>query len=173
MAPEAITAIVTGLVALIGSIAALITSKINAGNSATKVELEDLRRRVDELKNELQTERDSNDKLRVQITAAEDAVVAAAAEKRELRLQLDTMKEEIYSRDKQIKQDQNTMKDQDAKIKEQDAKIKEQDAKIKEQDIKIKEQDAKIKALENRVNEMEELLKKHNICSGGCADATD
>jgi len=159
MAPEAITAIVTGLVALIGSIAALITSKINAGNSATKVELEDLRRRVDELKNELQTERDSNDKLRVQITAAEDAVVAAAAEKRDLRLQLDTMKEEIYSRDKQIKQDQNTMKDQDAKIKEQD--------------IKIKEQDAKIKALENRVNEMEELLKKHNICSGGCADATD
>ena len=167
MAPEAITAIVTGLVALIGSIAALITSKINAGNSATKVELEDLRRRVDELKNELQTERDSNDKLRVQITAAEDAVVAAAAEKRDLRLQLDTMKEEIYSRDKQIKQDQNTMKDQDAKIKEQDIKIKEQDAKIKEQDIKIKEQDAKIKALENRVNEMEELLKKHNICSGG------
>jgi len=160
MAPEAITAIVTGLVALIGSIAALITSKINAGNSATKVELEDLRRRVDELKNELQTERDSNDKLRVQITAAEDAVVAAAAEKRELRLQLDTMKEEIYSRDKQIKQDQNTMKDQDAKIKEQD--------------IKIKEQDAKIKALENRVNEMEVLLKKYNICNGGgSTDATD
>ncbi len=160
MAPEAITAIVTGLVALIGSIAALITSKINAGNSATKVELEDLRRRVDELKNELQTERDSNDKLRVQITAAEDAVVTAAAEKRDLRLQLDTMKEEIYSRDKQIKQDQNTMKDQDAKIKEQD--------------IKIKEQDAKIKALENRVNEMEVLLKKYNICNGGgSTDATD
>ena len=159
MSPEAITAIVTGAIALIGSIAALITSKVSAENSATKVELEDLRRRVDELKNELQTERDSNDKLRVQITAAEDAVVAAAAEKRDLRLQLDTMKEEIYSRDKQIKQDQNTMKDQDAKIKEQD--------------IKIKEQDAKIKALENRVNEMEELLKKHNICSGGCADATD
>ena len=160
MAPEAITAIVTGLVALIGSIAALITSKINAGNSATKVELEDLRRRVDELKNELQTERDSNDKLRVQITAAEDAVVAAAAEKRDLRLQLDTMKEEIYSRDKQIKQDQNTMKDQAAKIKEQD--------------IKIKEQDAKIKALENRVNEIEVLLKKYNICNGGgSTDATD
>ena len=174
MSPEAITAIVTGAIALIGSIAALITSKINAGNSATKVELEDLRRRVDELKNELQTERDSNDKLRVQITAAEDAVVAAAAEKRELRLQLDTMKEEIYSRDKQIKQDQNTMKDQDAKIKEQDIKIKEQDAKIKEQDIKIKEQDAKIKALENRVNEMEVLLKKYNICNGGgSTDATD
>lgn len=160
MTPEAITAIVTGLVALIGSIAALITSKVNAGNSATKVELEDLRRRVDELKNELQTERDSNDKLRVQITAAEDAVVTAAAEKRDLRLQLDTMKEEIYSRDKQIKQDQNTMKDQDAKIKEQD--------------IKIKEQDAKIKALENRVNEMEVLLKKYNICNGGgSTDATD
>lgn len=160
MAPEAITAIVTGLVALIGSIAALITSKVNAGNSATKVELEDLRRRVDELKNELQAERDSNDKLRVQITAAEDAVVTAAAEKRDLRLQLDTMKEEIYSRDKQIKQDQNTMKDQAAKIKEQD--------------IKIKEQDAKIKALENRVNEMEVLLKKYNICNGGgSTDATD
>ena len=160
MTPEAITAIVTGLVALIGSIAALITSKVNAGNSATKVELEDLRRRVDELKNELQTERDSNDKLRVQITAAEDAVVTAAAEKRDLRLQLDTMREEIYSRDKQIKQDQNTMKDQDAKIKEQD--------------IKIKEQDAKIKALENRVNEMEVLLKKYNICNGGgSTDATD
>ena len=154
MAPEAITAIVTGLVALIGSIAALITSKVNAENSATKVELEDLRRRVDELKNELQTERDSNDKLRVQITAAEDAVVAAAAEKRDLRLQLDTMKEEIYSRDKQIKQDQNTMKDQDAKIKEQDIKIK-------EQDIKIKEQDAKIKALENRVTEMEALIRQN------------
>ena len=160
MSPEAITAIVTGAIALIGSIAALITSKVNAENSATKVELEDLRRRVDELKNELQTERDSNDKLRVQITAAEDAVVAAAAEKRDLRLQLDTMKEEIYSRDKQIKQDQNTMKDQDAKIKEQD--------------IKIKEQDAKIKALENRVNEMEVLLKKYNICNGGgSTDATD
>ena len=160
MTPEAITAIVTGLVTLIGSIAALITSKVNAGNSATKVELEDLRRRVDELKNELQTERDSNDKLRVQITAAEDAVVTAAAEKRDLRLQLDTMREEIYSRDKQIKQDQNTMKDQDAKIKEQD--------------IKIKEQDAKIKALENRVNEMEVLLKKYNICNGGgSTDATD
>ena len=160
MSPEAITAIVTGAIALIGSIAALITSKVSAENSATKVELEDLRRRVDELKNELQTERDSNDKLRVQITAAEDAVVAAAAEKRDLRLQLDTMKEEIYSRDKQIKQDQNTMKDQDAKIKEQD--------------IKIKEQDAKIKALENRVNEMEVLLKKYNIYNGGgSTDATD
>ena len=54
MSPEAITAIVTGLVALVGSITALITSKISAGNSATKVELEDLRRRVDDLKNELQ-----------------------------------------------------------------------------------------------------------------------
>ena len=148
MPPEAITAIVTGAIALIGSIAALITSKVSAENSATKVELEDLHRRVDELRQELQVERDSNDKLRAQITAAEDAVVTAAAEKRELRLRLDTMKDEIYSRDKQIKQDQNTMKDQDAKIKEQDAKIK-------EQDIKIKEQDAKIKALENRVNEME------------------
>ena len=147
MSPEAITAIVTGALALIGSIAALITSKVSAENSATKVELEDLHRRVDELRQELQVERDSNDKLRAQITAAEDAVVTAAAEKRELRLQLDTMKDEIYSRDKQIKQDQNTMKDQDAKIKEQD--------------IKIKEQDAKIKALENRVNEMEVLIRQN------------
>jgi len=154
MSPEAITAIVTGAIALIGSIAALITSRISAGNSATKVELEDLRRRVDELRNELQTERDSNDKLRAQITTAEDAVVTAAAEKRDLRLQLDTMKEEIFSRDKQIKQYQTAMKEQDAKIKEQDIKIK---------------------SLEARVNEMELLLKKYKINSdgGGCADAAD
>jgi len=92
MSPEAI-------IAIIGSIAALITSMVNAGNSATKVELEDLRRRIDDLKQELEEERNSNDKLRAQIAAAEDAVVTAAAEKRELRLQLDTMKEEIYSRD--------------------------------------------------------------------------
>ena len=147
MSPEAI-------IAIIGSIAALITSMVNAGNSATKVELEDLRRRVDELRQELQVERDSNDKLRAQITTAEDAVVTAAAEKRDLRLQLDTMKEEIFSRDKQIKQYQSAMKEQDAKIKEQDAKIK---------------------SLEARVSEMEALFKKYKINSdgGGCADATD
>jgi len=121
MSPEAI-------VALIGSIAALITSKINAGNSATKVELEDLRRRVDELKNELQTERDSNDKLRVQITAAEDAVVTAAAEKRELRLQIEKMKEEISSRDRQIKQQDATIKKQDARIKELETRVSEMEA---------------------------------------------
>ena len=124
MSPEAITAIVTGAIALIGSIAALITSKINAGNSATKVELEDLRRRVDELRQELQVERDSNDKLRTQITAAEDAVVTAAAEKRELRLQLDTMKEEIYSRDKQIKQQQNRIKELENRVSEMEALFK-------------------------------------------------
>ena len=140
MSPEAI-------VALIGSIAALITSKINAGNSATKVELEDLRRRVDELKNELQTERDSNDKLRAQIKAAEDSVVTAAAEKRELRLQIEKMKEEYYFMQKQIKQYQNAMK----------------------------EKDEKIKSLEFRVSEMEALFKKYKINSdgGGCADAAD
>ena len=153
MSPEAITAIVTGLITLVGSIAALVTSKVSAGNSATKIEMEDLRRRVDELREELEIERESNNKLRAQITAAEDAVVTAAAEKRELRLQIDSMKDEIYSRDKQIKQYQNTMK--------------EQDVKIKDQDVKIKEQDAKIKALENRVSEMESLLKRYNINSDG------
>ena len=118
MTPEAI-------IAIIGSIAALITSMVNAGNSATKVELEDLRRRVDELKNELQTERGSNDKLRVQITAAEDAVVAAAAEKTELKIQIETMKEEISSRDRQIKQQDATIKKQDARIKDLEARVKE------------------------------------------------
>ena len=124
MSPEAITAIVTGAIALIGSIASLITSKVSAGNSATKVELEDLRRRVDELRQELQVERDSNDKLRAQITAAEDAVVTAAAEKRELRLQLDTMKDEIYSRDKQIKQQQNRIKELENRVSEMEALFK-------------------------------------------------
>ncbi|MEN6622179.1 MAG: hypothetical protein ABFD50_11585 [Smithella sp.] len=146
MSPEAITAIVTGALALIGSIAALVTARVSAGNSATKIELEDLRRRVDELKNELETERSSNDKLRAQITAAEDSVVTAAAEKRDLRLQLDTMKEEIYSRDKQIKQQQSTIKQQELKIKE----------------------------LESRVSEMEALFKKYKINSdGGENDAAD
>ena len=140
MSPEAI-------IAIIGSIAALITSMVNAGNSATKVELEDLRRRVDELRNELQTERDSNDKLRAQIKAAEDSVVTAAAEKRELRLQIEKMKEEYYFMQKQIKQYQNAMK----------------------------EKDEKIKSLEFRVSEMEALFKKYKINSdgGGCADAAD
>lgn len=49
------------------------------------------------MKQELEEERNSNDKLRAQITVAEDAVVTAVAEKRELRPKLDTMKEEIYS----------------------------------------------------------------------------
>jgi len=137
MSPEAI-------IAIIGSIAALITSMVNAGNSATKVELEDLRRRVDELRQELEEERNSNDKLRAQIAAAEDAVVTAAAEKRELRLQLDTMKEEIYSRDKQIKEYQGI----------------------------IKEYSERIKELENRVSEMEALLKSKGI-DYGCINQTD
>ena len=137
MSPEAI-------IAIIGSIAALITSMVNAGNSATKVELEDLRRRIDDLKQELEEERNSNDKLRAQIAAAEDAVVTAAAEKRELRLQLDTMKEEIYSRDKQIKEYQGI----------------------------IKEYSERIKELENRVSEMEALLKSKGI-DYGCINQTD
>ena len=123
--------IVTSILALLGGLAALITARISANNSATKVELEDLRRRVDELKQELQTERNSNDQLRVQINAAEDSVVAAAAEKTELKIQIETMKEEIASRDRQIKQ----------------------------QDATIKKQDARIKELETRVNEMEALLR--------------
>ena len=123
--------IVTSILALLGGLAALVTAKISANNSATKAELEDLRRRVDELKEELQVERDSNDKLRAQITAAEDAVVTAAAEKRELKIQIETMKEEIASRDRQIKQ----------------------------QDATIKKQEARIKELESRVSEMESLMR--------------
>ena len=129
--------IVTSILALLGGLAALITAKISAGNSATKEELEDLRRRVDELKEELQIERDSNDKLRTQITAAEDAVVTAAAEKRDLKIQIETMKVEIASRDRQIKQ----------------------------QDATIKKQDARIKELESRVTEMEALVRQ-NKCEG-------
>jgi len=127
MSPE----IVTSILALFGGLAALITARISAANSATKVELEDLRRRVDELKEELQIERDSNDKLRTQITAAEDAVVTAAAEKRDLKIQIDGMKEEISARDRMIKQ----------------------------QDATIKKQDARIKELETRVNELETLMR--------------
>jgi len=121
MSPEAI-------IAIIGSIAALITSMVNAGNSATKVELEDLRRRVDELRQELQVERDSNDKLRAQIKAAEDSVVAATAEKTELKIQIETMKEEISSRDRQIKQQDATIKKQDARIKELETRVSEMEA---------------------------------------------
>ena len=134
MSPE----IVTSILALFGGLAALITARISAANSATKAELEDLRRRVDELKKELQTERESNDKLRTQITAAEDAVVTAAAEKRDLRIQIDSMKEEISARDRQIKQQQETIKKQEARIKE----------------------------LESRVSEMETMIRK-NKCEGG------
>ena len=130
--------IVTSILALLGGLAALITAKISASNSATKEELEDLRRRVEKLNEELQTERDSNDKLRAQITAAEDAVVTAAAEKRDLKIQIETMKEEIASRDRQIKQ----------------------------QDATIKKQETRIKELESRVSEMETMIRK-NKCEGG------
>jgi len=129
--------IVTSILALLGGLAALITARISASNSATKEELEGLRRRVDKLNEELQTERDSNDQLRAQIKAAEDSVVAAAAEKSELKIQIETMKEEIASRDRQIKQ---------------------QDATIKKQDVRIKE-------LESRVSEMEALIRQ-NKCEG-------
>ena len=125
--------IVTSILALLGGLAALITARISANNSATKVELEDLRRRVDKLNEELQTERNSNDQLRAQINAAEDSVVAAAAEKTELKIQIETMKEEIASRDRQIKQ----------------------------QDATIKKQDARIKELETRVNELETLIRQN------------
>ena len=124
MSPE----IVTSILALFGGLAALITARISAANSATKVELEDLRRRVDELKEELQIERDSNDKLRTQITAAEDAVVIAAAEKRELKIQMDGMKEELSSRDRQIKQQQETIKKQETRIKELESRVSEMEA---------------------------------------------
>lgn len=124
MSPE----IVTSILALFGGLAALITAKVSANNSATKAELEDLRRRVDELKEELQVERESNDKLRTQITAAEDAVVTAAAEKRDLRIQIDSMKEEISARDRQIKQQQETIKKQEARIKELESRVSEMEA---------------------------------------------
>ena len=117
--------IVTSILALLGGLAALITAKISASNSATKVELEDLRRRVDELRQELQVERDSNDKLRAQIKAAEDSVVAAAAEKTELKIQIETMKEEISSRDA-------TIKKQDARIKELESRVTEMEALIRQ-----------------------------------------
>lgn len=134
MSPE----IVTSILALFGGLAALITAKVSANNSATKAELEDLRRRVDQLKEELQTERESNDKLRTQINAAEDSVVTAAAEKTDLKIQIETMKCEIASRDRQIKQ----------------------------QDATIKKQETRIKELESRVSEMETVIRK-NKCEGG------
>ena len=124
MSPE----IVTSILALFGGLAALITARISAANSATKVELEDLRRRVDELKEELQIERDSNDKLRAQINAAEDSVAASAAEKTELKIQIETMKEEIASRDRQIKQQDATIKKQEARIKELESRVTEMEA---------------------------------------------
>ena len=122
MTPEVITAIVTGVLALVGSITALTTSKINAQNSATKDELADLRRRVDDLKTDLLEERDSNDKLRAQITAAEDSVVTAAKEKRELKLQLDEVKAD---RDKQVRHLQSTIDKYEARIKELECKVRE------------------------------------------------
>lgn len=120
--------IVTSLLALLGGIAALITAKVSASNSATKEELEDLRRRVDKLNEELQTERNSNDQLRSQITAAEDAVATAAAEKTDLKIQIETMKCEIASRDRQIKQQDATIKKQDARIKELESRVSEMEA---------------------------------------------
>lgn len=124
MSPE----VVTSILALFGGLAALITARISAANSATKEELEDLRRRVDKLNEELQTERDSNDKLRAQINAAEDSVVAAAAEKTELKIQIETMKCEIASRDRQIKQQDATIKKQEARIKELETRVSEMEA---------------------------------------------
>ena len=121
MSLEIITAIVTGALALAVGI-------INAKSSASKEELEDLRRRVDKLNEELQTERDSNDKLRAQINAAEDSVVTAAAEKTELKIQIETMKCEIASRDRQIKQQDATIKKQEARIKELESRVTEMEA---------------------------------------------
>ena len=124
MSPE----VVTSILALFGGLAALITARISAANSATKVELEDLRRRVEKLNEELQTERESNDKLRTQINAAEDSVAAAAAEKTDLKIQIETMKEEIASRDRQIKQQDATIKKQETRIKELESRVSEMEA---------------------------------------------
>ena len=84
------------------------------------------------MRQELQVERDSNDKLRAQIKAAEDSVVAAAAEKTELKIQIETMKEEIASRDRQIKQQDATIKKQDARIKELESRVTEMEALIRQ-----------------------------------------
>ena len=118
MSPEVITAILTGALALAVAI-------INAQNSATKTELEDLRRRVDDLKADLTADRDSNDRLREQITAAEDAVVASASEKRSLKLELEEVRAELKSRDKQVKLQQDTIKKQEARIKELESRVTE------------------------------------------------
>jgi chromosome segregation ATPase len=118
MSAEVITAIVTGVLALAVGI-------INAQNSATKEELVDLRKRVDELKADLNAERDSNNRLREQITAAEDAVVAAASEKRSLKLELEEVRAELKSRDKQVKLQQDTINKQDSRIKELECKVNE------------------------------------------------
>ena len=125
MTLEVTTAVISGILAMIAAVTALVTAKVSAQNSATKEELEDLRRRVDNLKNDLLIERDSNDKLRAQITAAEDSVVAAVAEKRELKIQLDDMKADLRSRDKQIKEQDDIIKKQDARIKDLEARVKE------------------------------------------------
>ena len=118
MSAEVITAIVTGVLALAVGI-------INAQSSATKGELADLRKRVDELKADLNAERDSNDRLREQITAAEDAVVANVSEKRSLKLELEEVRAELKSRDKQVKLQQTTINKQDSRIKELECKVKE------------------------------------------------
>ena len=118
MSAEVITAIVTGVLALAIGI-------INAQSSATKGELADLRKRVDELKADLNAERDSNDRLREQITAAEDAVVANVSEKLSLKLELEEVRAELKSRDKQVKLQQTTINKQDYRIKELECKVKE------------------------------------------------
>ena len=118
MSAEVITAIVTGVLALAIGI-------INAQSSATKGELADLRKRVDELKADLNAERDSNDRLREQITAAEDAVVANVSEKLSLKLELEEVRAELKSRDKQVKLQQDTINKQDSRIKELECKVKE------------------------------------------------
>ena len=118
MSAEVITAIATGVLALAVGI-------INAQSSATKGELADLRKRVDELKADLNAERDSNDRLREQITAAEDAVVASVSEKLSLKLELEEVRAELKSRDKQVKLQQDTINKQDSRIKELECKVKE------------------------------------------------
>ena len=118
MSLEIITAIVTGALALAVGI-------INAQSSATKGELADLRKRVDDLKADLNEERNSNDRLREQFTAAEDAVVANVSEKLSLKLELEEVRAELKSRDKQVKLQQDTIKKQEARIKELESRVTE------------------------------------------------
>jgi len=131
MDPEMIKVITTSLLAFVGSITALITTVISSKNGASKEEVEDLRKRVDELKAELQAERESNAELRMLITAANDSLVEAAAEKRDLRMQLDEMKTEIIKRDKQIKELQETIEKQAARNRELEARVTELEARLK------------------------------------------